>query len=90
MRIATTMTLIVLCSCANAASAHWTGLNLSNDEGFNDTKSYWFSGNVYGKKEPEVEKPLRTLRLCVKNLWDGSELHLERNACVAPGVHFGR
>ena len=49
MRIATIMILLVLCNCVNAASAHWTGLNLSNDEGFDDTKSYWFSGNVYGK-----------------------------------------
>ena len=49
MRIVTVMILLVLCNCANAASAHWTGLSLSNDEGFNDTHAYWFSGNVYGE-----------------------------------------
>ena len=44
------MILLVLCNCTQAASAHWTGIGLSNDEGFGDnTVSYWFSGYVYGE-----------------------------------------
>ena len=50
MRIVTVMILLVLCNCALAASARWTGIGLSNYEGFYDnTVSYWFSGNVYGE-----------------------------------------
>lgn len=49
MRIAAIIILLVLCNCVNAASAHWTGIGLSNYEGYDGAASYWFSGYVYGE-----------------------------------------
>ena len=49
MKIATVMILLALCNCANAASAHWTGLWVDTDEGFDYTICYRISGGVYGE-----------------------------------------
>lgn len=49
MRIVTVMILLVLCNCAYAASARWTGIGLSSGEDLDNTVWNHFSGSVYGE-----------------------------------------
>ena len=50
MRTTITILMFMLCSNVGAATAYWTGLHLSQGEGYgSDTVNYTFTGYVYGE-----------------------------------------